>query len=102
MNAGTLTLSYNSGTFTFTATVTAPPGFMVVSVTLVSPTGGSLSMAHMTGGVNPSTWQAQVGQPTPMPMPGPGPNPTPTVPSGSWTATAMLQGIATCSGSTSV
>jgi hypothetical protein len=99
MNAGTLTLSYNSGTFTFTATVTAPPGFMVVSVTLVSPTGGSLSMVHMTGGVNPSTWQAQVGQP----MPGPGPNPTPvTVPSGSWTATAMLQGIATCSGSTSV
>ena len=98
MNAGTLTLSYNSGTFIFTATVTAPPGFTVVSVTLVSPTGGSFPMVHMTGGVNPSTWQAQVGQP----MPGPGPNPSPTVPSGNWTATAMLQGIGTCSGSTGV
>jgi hypothetical protein len=95
MNAGTLTLSFNSGSNTFTATVTAPPGFSVVSVTLVSPTGGSFPMVHLTGGVNPSTWQAQVGQPTM------GPNPMPP-PSGSWVATAMLQGIATCSGSTSI
>jgi hypothetical protein len=97
MNAGTLTLSFNASSNTFTATVTAPPGFNVVSVTLVSPTGGSFSMVHMTGGVNPSTWQAQVGQP----VTGPGPM-APVPPSGSWVATAMLQGIATCSGSTSI
>ncbi|MGI8978985.1 MAG: hypothetical protein ACR2FY_07150 [Pirellulaceae bacterium] len=100
MNAGTLTLSYNAASNTFTATVTAPPGFTVVSVMLASSSGSSYSMGNMSGGVNPSTWQTQVGQPGP--SPGPSPTPPPAPPSGTWIATAMLQGMATCSGSTSV
>lgn len=89
MTVGSLTLSYEAGPRRFSASVTCPPDFVPISVTLISPAGVSSGMTNTTGGANPSTWQYTV--------PGSGP-----VPTGTWTANAVLQQTGTCFGTTTV
>jgi len=99
MTAGNLSLNFTAPG-TFTATVTAPPGYTLMCVNLSSPTGTPFPMMNMSGGANPSTWQyvaAAVGGVPGGPLPSPG-----GVPSGTWTATAMLQAMAQCFGTTNV
>mgnify|MGYP001798017858 CR=1 FL=1 len=81
MTRGTLSRSF-SAPYTFTATITAPPGYNVASVTLTSPSGMSTPMTMM----NSTTWSCSSnGQPP-----------------GTWTAIAMLQVMGQCSGSTTI
>lgn len=100
MTAGTLSLNYTAPG-TFTATVTAPPGYNLMMVTLSSPAGAPFQMMNMSGGANPSTWQCMAPSAA-MPM-------TPGMPggaggaqTGTWTATAILQAQANCFGTTTV
>ncbi len=86
MIAGSLTLSFNAGTNTFSVTVSPPYGFMTTTVSLQAPNGSGYPM--MGGGNN---WTLQMG------MPGQG-----APPAGTWTAKAMMQGMADCSGTTNV
>ncbi len=95
MTAGTLSLNYTAPG-TFTATVTAPPGYNLMNVTLSSPMGTPYQMTNMSGGSNPSTWQCAVAGGG---MPG---GPGGGTQSGTWTATAMLQAQASCFGTTTV
>ena len=101
MTAGTLSLSYTAPG-TFTATVTAPPGYNLMNVTLSSPTGNPYLMSNMSGGANPSTWQCSVPSVGGMTGPGMGTTTPGGAQTGTWTATAMLQAMAQCFGSTSV
>lgn len=93
-SAGTLTLTYDAPSKTFTAQVVATTGFITMGVQLVSPTGSSFGMASAAPGNNPSRWT------TAFPAPPP-PNPDPVTP-GTWSATAHLQGVGTATGTSVV
>jgi len=95
-SAGTLTLNYNAGTRTFTATVTAVTGFNSMGVQLNAPNNGpSFGMSSALPGNNPSTWTYVFPAPPPPPMPDP-------VFPGTWSATGVLQGSGTAVGTTPV
>jgi hypothetical protein len=93
-SAGTLTLSYDAPSRTFTATVTAVTGFSTMGVQLVSPTSSSFGMSSGSPGNNPSKWTSTFPAVAP-PMPDP-------VTPGTWTATAHLQGSGTAMGTSVV
>ncbi|MFN0021298.1 MAG: hypothetical protein ACKVP0_23865 [Pirellulaceae bacterium] len=90
MTAGNLSLNFNAPG-TFTATVTAPQGYVLGNVMLTSPSGIPYPMINMSGGANPSTWQYVAMVP-----------PGGSVTSGNWTATANLQCMAQCFGTATV
>jgi hypothetical protein len=92
--AGTLTLAYDAPTRTFTATVTAFPGFTPMSVQLTSPGGLNVPLSSTSPGSNPSTWTYTFPPVQPH-------QPDPVVP-GTWIAVAVLQGIGTATGAVNV
>jgi hypothetical protein len=92
-SAGTLTLSYASRTFT--AKVTASPGFSTMSTHLTAPTGADYPMSCASPGNNPSVWTYTFPQPPGQMIPEP-------IAPGNWIAVSMLQGTGTATGSTTV
>jgi hypothetical protein len=86
MAAPTVTLSYAAGSRTFTATVTADPGWRVLMVTLHAPNSTFYSMTQSAADKWTYQWP-----------------PFSPPPPGVWTATAQIQPpLETPSGSTSV